>query len=102
MLIGGYVALNRQAAQFLFQLVSLRYQRGRIILTRTISCGERGDILSDQALPAAVLDRLLHSSTMLNIRGPSRRLRERRKPGGFTDFDDAQPLERLHSCEPSS
>ncbi len=86
----GYFSLDRQAAQFLFQLVSRRYQKGSIILTSNKSYGEWGDIFSDQVLAAAILDRLLHFSTTLNIRGQSYRLREKRKAGVFTELTDLQ------------
>jgi DNA replication protein DnaC len=82
----GYFPLDRMAAQFLFQLVSRRYLKGSIILTSNKSYGEWGDIFADQVLAAAILDRLLHHSTTVNIRGHSYRLREKRKAGFFTDF----------------
>lgn len=84
----GYFPLDRMAAQFLFQLVSRRYQRGSIILTSNKSYGEWGDIFADQVLAAAILDRLLHHSTTLNIRGQSYRLREKRKAGVFSEFTE--------------
>lgn len=82
----GYFPLDRMAAQFLFQLVSRRYLKGSIILTSNKSYGEWGDIFADQVLAAAILDRLLHHSTTLNIRGHSYRLRQKRKAGVFTTF----------------
>jgi DNA replication protein DnaC len=89
----GYFPLDRVAAQFLFQLVSRRYQRGSIILTSNKSYGDWGDIFADQVLAAAILDRLLHYSTTLNIRGQSYRLREKRKAGVFAEF--AQPTKEV-------
>jgi DNA replication protein DnaC len=86
----GYFPLDRLVAQFLFQLVSLRYLKGSIILTSNKSYGEWGDIFSDQVLAAAILDRLLHYSTTINIRGQSYRLREKRKAGVFIGIDDSQ------------
>jgi DNA replication protein DnaC len=86
----GYFSLDRQVAQFLFQLVSRRYQKGSIILTSNKSYGEWGDIFSDQVLAAAILDRLLHYSTTLNVRGQSYRLREKRKAGVFTELTDSK------------
>jgi DNA replication protein DnaC len=82
----GYFPLDRMAAQFLFQLVSRRYLRGSIILTSNKSYGDWGDIFADQVLAAAILDRLLHHSTTVNIRGHSFRLREKRKAGIFTEL----------------
>jgi DNA replication protein DnaC len=86
----GYFSLDRQVAQFLFQLVSRRYQKGSIILTSNKSYGEWGDIFADQVLAAAILDRLLHFSTTLNIRGQSYRLREKRQAGVFAELTHPQ------------
>jgi DNA replication protein DnaC len=89
----GYFALDRLAAQFLFQLVSRRYLKSSIILTSNKSYGEWGDIFADQVLATAILDRLLHHSTTVNIRGQSYRLREKRKTGLFSTLpDEGKPL----------
>jgi DNA replication protein DnaC len=82
----GYVPLDQRSAQFLFRLVSRRYQKGSIILTSNKSYGEWGDVVSDYVLATAMLDRLLHFSTTINIRGESYRLREKRKAGVFHDL----------------
>ncbi len=86
----GYFPLDRQAAQSLFQLVSRRYQKGSIILTSNKSYGEWGDILADQVLAAAILDRLLHHSATMSIRGQSYRLREKRRAGLFSEQSQAE------------
>ena len=86
----GYFPLDRLAAQFLFQIVSRRYQRGSIILTSNKSFGDWGDIFTDQILATAILDRLLHHSTTITIRGHSFRLREKRKAGVFHDLTQNQ------------
>ena len=62
--------------------------KGSIILTSNKSYGEWGSIFSDTVLAAAILDRLLHTSTTVNIRGQSYRLREKRQAGIFTDLPD--------------
>ncbi len=82
----GYVPLDQRSAQFLFRLISRRYQKGSIILTSNKSYGEWGDVVSDYVLATAMLDRLLHYSTTINIRGESYRLREKRKAGVFHDL----------------
>ncbi len=87
----GYVPLDQRSAQFLFRLISRRYQKGSIILTSNKSYGEWGDVVSDYVLATAMLDRLLHYSTSINIRGESYRLREKRKAGVFHDLA-AKPL----------
>jgi DNA replication protein DnaC len=82
----GYFPLDRLAAQFLFQLVSRRYGKTSLIITSNTSYGDWGDIFADQVLASAILDRLLHHSTTINIRGQSYRLREKRQAGVFHDL----------------
>ncbi len=82
----GYFPLDRLAAQFLFQLVSRRYGKTSLIITSNKSYGDWGDIFADQVLASAILDRLLHHSTTINIRGQSYRLREKRQAGVFHDL----------------
>ena len=78
----GYTPLERPEATFLFELVAKRYERRKpIIVTSNKSWGAWGDILPDQVMTAAILDRLLHRSVTLNIQGESYRLREHRKAG---------------------
>jgi hypothetical protein len=62
-------------------LVSARYERGSIILTSNKSYGDWGSIFGDSIIATAILDRLLHHSTTINIRGESYRLKDRRKAG---------------------
>lgn len=77
----GYLPLEPwEAAQF-FQLVSARYEKASTIVTSSKSYGEWGDIFPDQVMAAAVLDRLLHHSTTVNIKGDSYRLKGKRKAG---------------------
>jgi DNA replication protein DnaC len=77
----GYLPLDDLGATIFFQLVSARYERGSIILTSNKSYGEWGSIFGDPIIATAILDRLLHHSTTVNIRGDSYRLKERRKAG---------------------
>ena len=72
-----------------FQLVSARYERGSIILTSNKSYGEWGSIFGDPIIATAILDRLLHHSTTVNIRGESYRLKDRRKAGLLPGRDGA-------------
>lgn len=54
--------LSREAADWVFELVSRRYKRGSMVLTFKKSSGEWGSIFPDVALASAILDRLLHHS----------------------------------------
>lgn len=80
----GYLPLDQAGATMLFQLVSARYCRGSIILTSNKSFGDWGQIFGDPVLATAILDRLLHHSVVVNIRGESYRLREKKKAGLFS------------------
>src|SRR5207248_565121 len=77
----GYLPLDDLGATIFFQLISARYERGSIILTSNKSYGEWGSIFGDPIIATAILDRLLHHSTTINIRGESYRLKDRRKAG---------------------
>ena len=72
---------DRDSATAFFTLVSARYGRGSIILTSDKGFGEWGELLGDTVIASAVLDRLLHHSHVINIRGESYRLREKRQTG---------------------
>jgi len=77
----GYLPLDEVGATLFFQLVTARYERGSTILTSNKSFGDWGGTFGDAVLATAVLDRLLHHATVINIRGESYRLKERRKAG---------------------
>jgi DNA replication protein DnaC len=77
----GYLPLDPVGATVLFQLISARYERGSIILTSNKSYTDWGAVFGEQTIAAAILDRLLHHSTTLNIRGESYRLKERKRAG---------------------
>ncbi len=62
-------------------MVSDRYERGSMILTSNKSYGDWGTIFQDNVIASAILDRLLHHSTTINIKGESYRLKEKRKAG---------------------
>jgi DNA replication protein DnaC len=78
----GYLPLDRQAANWFFELVSRRYERSSIVLTSNKSYGDWATLFPDVAIASAILDRLLHHSTTINIRGgESYRLKEKRRAG---------------------
>ena len=77
----GYLPIDRQGASLFFQLVSRRYERGSIIITSNQSLGAWGEVFGDQVVASAILDRLLHHSITVNIKGESYRLREKLKAG---------------------
>lgn len=91
----GYLPLDPVGATVFFQLVSARYERGSIILTSNKSYTDWGTVFGDQTIAAAILDRLLHHATTVNIRGESYRLKERKKAGLFAPAPPAPAEEAL-------
>ena len=79
----GIRPYDRDSATAFFTLVSARCERGSIILTSNKGFGEWGELLGDTVIASAVLDRLPHHSHVINIRGESYRLREKRQAGLF-------------------
>lgn len=80
----GYLTFSREEASTLFRLLSRRYERGSVIITSNKGFSDWGEIFSDTVLATAILDRLLHHSTVINIKGESFRLKEKRRAGMLT------------------
>ena len=76
----GYLPLPAEAASALFQVVSQRYLKTSIVITTNRGVGAWGEILGDTTVAAAMLDRLLHRSVVINLDGESYRLRDHRNP----------------------
>lgn len=77
----GYLPMNREEASLFFRLINRRYEKASIILTSNKSFGDWGEVFGDHVIATAILDRLLHHSTTLNIKGESYRLKDKRKAG---------------------
>ena len=77
----GYLPFEANAAHLFFQLVSRRYERGSILITSNRSVAEWGTVFGDPVVATAILDRLLHHSHVITIRGDSYRLRAKRRAG---------------------
>jgi DNA replication protein DnaC len=71
----GYLPMDQTAGNWIFQIVSRRYDKGSIILTSNRGFSDWGQVFSDQVVASAVVDRLLHQATVLNVRGKSYRMR---------------------------
>ncbi len=73
--------MTREEASLFFRILGRRYEKTSLILTSNKSFLDWGEIFGDQVLATAILDRLLHHATTLNIKGESYRLKEKRKAG---------------------
>lgn len=77
----GYLPLSQLEASLFFRLVARRYERASLIVTSNKSFLDWGETFNDPVIATAILDRLLHYATTLNIKGESYRLREKRRAG---------------------
>src|SRR5512144_2341321 len=78
----GYLPLGREQANLFFQIVAKRYEKGAMILTSNLTFGSWDQAFAgDPVLTAAMLDRLLHHSTVVTIQGESYRLKDKRRAG---------------------
>ena len=81
----GYVPLDPVVSYFVFSLVCRRYEKGPMIWTSNKGFAEWASVFAgDEVLTAAILDRLLHHGTVINIRGKSYRLRDKLQAGTVT------------------
>jgi len=87
----GYAAMDDEIANVFFQIISNRYEKGSIILSSNKSYGSWGEVFGNQVVATAILDRLLHHSTTINIKGESYRIKEKKKAG----FYDASKYDEM-------
>lgn len=90
----GYLKFDAVQASLLFQVVCQRYQKGlSMLFTSNKAFGEWGHIFGGDAVMAgAALDRILHRSMIINIKGESYRLKEKRKAGLLLQNDRKEPV----------
>ena len=72
----GFLPISKEDANLLFQLISLRYESKSTIITTNIDFSKWGETLHDSLIATAILDRLLHHCTVINIDGPSYRTKD--------------------------
>ncbi len=65
----GYTKLSSEQARHFFELVTARYEHGSIILTSNTSFAQWGNLLGDEVLATALLDRLLHHAEVIRSMG---------------------------------
>lgn len=72
-----YMAMDQQEANLFFQLINHLYERSSLILTSNKGPEEWGELLGDQGITTAILDRLLHRSEVVHLNGESHRIKYR-------------------------
>lgn len=73
----GYMPITKEQANLLFQLISVRYERGSIILTSNYNFEDWGQIFQDNVVAAAIIDRIVHHAKIFFINGSSYRLKSK-------------------------
>src|ERR1700730_8088708 len=73
----GYIPFEAEAANLFFQLISARYERASVIVTSNKPFGRWGEVFGDATVAAAMIDRLVHHATVVNLKGDSYRLKDR-------------------------
>nr|WP_242455819.1 ATP-binding protein [Dissulfurispira thermophila] len=75
----GYMPITREQANLLFQLISMRYEKGSIILTSNYNFDEWGKVFEDPVVASAIIDRVVHHASIFYISGESYRLKNKLK-----------------------
>jgi DNA replication protein DnaC len=77
----GYENLTKEQANLFFQMINTRYEQGSVIITTNKPFGRWAEILDDEAIATATIDRLLHHAHVLSLKGDSYRMKDRLKIG---------------------
>ncbi len=75
----GYLPMDMQGANLFFQLIARRYEKVSTIFTSNKAFSSWNEVFADVTIASAILDRVLHHATVINIKGESYRLKERKE-----------------------
>lgn len=79
----GFKKLPGYSADDFFEVISKRYEKGSVIITTNKAFEQWSDIFADNILASAIIDRIVHYSTVIKINGPSYRAKNLKKEGGI-------------------
>ncbi len=72
----GYMPIDTDTANIFFQLIAKRYEKNSTIITTNMPFSKWGEFFGSATLANAILDRLLHHSAIISIKGPSYRMKD--------------------------
>ena len=72
----GYIPFSREGAELLFQVLAERYEKGAVMITSNLGFADWTQVFGDQAMTAALLDRLTHKARIINCNWQSYRLKQ--------------------------
>jgi DNA replication protein DnaC len=75
----GYLPMDIHGANLFFQLIARRYEKTSTIFTSNKTFSQWNEVFADVTIASAILDRVLHHCTVINIKGESYRLKERKE-----------------------
>jgi DNA replication protein DnaC/transposase len=92
----GYLPINQTGAMLFFQLINRRYEQASTVLTSNKGFEDWGQVLGDDVMAAALIDRLVHHCHIVNIRGNSFRMRHHTELSKalLAEFDTEKPSPR--------
>lgn len=83
----GYLPIDKQGANLLFQLIAKRYEKNSTIITTNQMFSKWGEVFSDPVIANALLDRLIHHSHIIKIKGASYRIKDKIDMSETTDVN---------------
>src|SRR5690349_2501260 len=97
----GYLPIDHSGAVLFFQLMNRRYETASTVLTSNKGFEEWGDVLGDDVMAAALIDRVLHHCHLVNVRGNSYRMREHTElyRSLQPEVDAAEPVRRTRKSK---
>ncbi len=93
----GYLPYDKQVGPLFYQIISDRYEKKATIITSNKSLRAWVDVLSDSALAAALIDRLMHHGEVFYLSGDSYRMRGKTKY-----LQDNGPLSQVPTSQDNS
>lgn len=72
----GYLPITRDEANMFFQLIAKRYENKATIITTNQPFSKWGEVFGDTTIASAIIDRLVHHSVIINIKGKSYRIKD--------------------------
>ena len=75
----GYLPMDIQGANLFFQLIARRYEKVSTVFISNKTFSQWNEVFADVTIASAILDRVLHHCTVVNIKGESYRLKERKE-----------------------
>lgn len=77
----GYIPFSREGAELLFQVLAERYEKGSVMITTNLGFADWTQVFGEQAMTAALLDRLTHKARIVNCNWQSYRLKQSLESG---------------------